>query len=130
MTGEIASAVTKPPPQDKLTLGAFLEVLDGIIELPGRVIIITTNQRRLLDRAITRPGRIDLEIEFKKLRKIDIAKIFKEWSGREISKEMYSRIKDYKYSQCQISQLMFENFDNPDGFLTAVTQPVSYPLLN
>lgn len=46
----------------RVTIGDFLEALDGIKEIPGRVIIMTTNHPELLDPAVTRPGRMDLQI--------------------------------------------------------------------
>ncbi|ADO67336.1 putative AAA+ family ATPase [Cafeteria roenbergensis virus] len=43
----------------------FLNILDGIQENKGRIIIMTTNHVTKLDPAIIRPGRIDINIEFK-----------------------------------------------------------------
>ena len=61
---------------DKLTLGAILEVIDGLVETPGRVIIFTTNHKDSIDPALLRPGRIDMQIEFRKLRRSHIQQIF------------------------------------------------------
>jgi len=44
---------------DELDLSGLLNVLDGILETPGRIIIMTSNYPELLDSAILRPGRID-----------------------------------------------------------------------
>ena len=41
-------------------------VFDGLLEMPGRIIIITTNHPEKIDKALLRPGRIDRKIEFKK----------------------------------------------------------------
>ena len=49
--------------QKQLNMGNLLEIIDGINEMHGRILIITTNYREKLDKALTRPGRIDLEIE-------------------------------------------------------------------
>merc|ERR1711902_228485 len=43
----------------KLTLASLLEVLDGVMEMEGRMLIITTNYPEKLDKALIRPGRID-----------------------------------------------------------------------
>mgnify|MGYP003683367193 CR=1 FL=1 len=40
----------------------LLNVLDGVVETPGRLLIMTTNHPEKLDPAITRPGRIDKTI--------------------------------------------------------------------
>jgi SpoVK/Ycf46/Vps4 family AAA+-type ATPase len=48
---------------DKLDLSGLLNVLDGVIESPDRMIIISTNIPDKLDDALVRPGRIDHIIE-------------------------------------------------------------------
>ena len=45
-------------------LSYFLNILDGLQECPGRIIIMTTNKPEELDRALIRPGRIDHNINF------------------------------------------------------------------
>jgi len=53
-----------PIQKDKaLTLDDLLNVWDGIRETPGRIIVVTSNFYHKLDKALVRPGRIDLEIE-------------------------------------------------------------------
>jgi hypothetical protein len=44
---------------DELDLSGLLNVLDGILETPGRIVIMTSNYPELLDSALLRPGRID-----------------------------------------------------------------------
>jgi len=53
-----------PDNPDKITLGHILNLLDGVKENPGRIIIITTNHKDKIDQALLRPGRIDLCLEF------------------------------------------------------------------
>lgn len=48
---------------DALNLSFLLNLLDGILETPGRVLIITTNHPEKLDSALVRPGRIDVPLE-------------------------------------------------------------------
>eukprot|EP00904_Undaria_pinnatifida_P012176 jgi/Undpi1/8089/HiC_scaffold_24.g10561.m1 len=47
---------------DKLDLAGLLNVLDGIVDTPGRIVIMTTNHPEALDAALIRPGRIDKKI--------------------------------------------------------------------
>lgn len=106
---------------DKLTLGAILEVIDGLVECPGRVIIMTTNHKEHLDPALLRPGRIDMEIQFKRLRHSHIAEIYKKWYGTYINSEEIRKIPDYKYTQAEISQLLFKYENEPDQFIKKIT---------
>lgn len=47
---------------DKLNLSGLLNVLDGVVDTPGRVLIMTTNHPEKLDPALIRPGRINKRI--------------------------------------------------------------------
>jgi len=62
---------------EKVTLADFLELLDGIVEMDGRIIIMTTNKREKMDSALVRPGRIDLDLELRPPSRWLIAHIFK-----------------------------------------------------
>jgi chaperone BCS1 len=42
--------------KNKLTLATLLEVLDGVMEMEGRMLVITTNYPEKLDKALIRPG--------------------------------------------------------------------------
>ena len=49
----------------RITLSGLLNALDGISAQEGRLLFATTNRYHTLDRALTRPGRMDLHIEFR-----------------------------------------------------------------
>jgi len=49
---------------DDNNLSNLLNILDGLQECPGRIIIMTTNKPEKLDPALIRSGRIDFKIEF------------------------------------------------------------------
>lgn len=48
-----------PDSHEKLSLAGILDVLDGILDTEGRIVIMTTNHPGHLDNALIRPGRID-----------------------------------------------------------------------
>lgn len=58
-------------------LSYLLNILDGLEEFPGRIIIMTSNQPSKLDKALIRPGRIDHTIEFTNATMDDIKNIIK-----------------------------------------------------
>jgi hypothetical protein len=58
-------------------LSYLLNILDGLEEYPGRIIIMTSNQPSKLDKALIRPGRIDHIIEFSYATLDDIKNIIK-----------------------------------------------------
>lgn len=60
---DIASAVKERDDDDSngVTMTGMLNVLDGFQSPPGVITIMTTNRKDVLDPAIIRPGRVDLE---------------------------------------------------------------------
>lgn len=48
----------------RLSLSGLLNILDGVASQEGRVLIMTTNHLEKLDRALIRPGRVDMIVEF------------------------------------------------------------------
>lgn len=91
--------------EPKLTLGDLLELLDGIIEMPGRMIIMTSNHPEHIDEALLRPGRIDQIVEFKKMTRHDISNMYHLWFCKNIPHHVQECIKDYKFSQAEIGKL-------------------------
>ncbi|CAD7952857.1 unnamed protein product [Amoebophrya sp. A25] len=47
---------------DKLNLAGLLNVLDGVVDTPGRIVVMTSNHPEKLDPALIRPGRINKRI--------------------------------------------------------------------
>lgn len=47
-----------------ISLSGLLNAIDGISSHEGRILIMTTNAPQQLDRALIRPGRVDLHIRF------------------------------------------------------------------
>jgi chaperone BCS1 len=47
---------------DKLDLSGLLNVLDGVVDCPNRILIMTSNHPEKLDPALIRPGRVNLKL--------------------------------------------------------------------
>ena len=85
-----------------VTLSTILNVLDGIRENHGRVLIITSNHYDKLDPALTRRGRIDIELEMGPA-DIDIFKqIYKHTYGANMSNDDITSLKDIKMPACDV----------------------------
>ncbi|KAH8809473.1 P-loop containing nucleoside triphosphate hydrolase protein [Flagelloscypha sp. PMI_526] len=63
----------------RITLSGLLNVLDGVGAKEGRIIFATTNCYHKLDPALTRPGRMDLHIEFKNASREQASTFFREF---------------------------------------------------
>jgi len=88
-----------------VTLGDFLELLDGIIEINGRMLVMTTNHPEMLDPALIRPGRIDIMLEFKKLSKQNIYDMYYSWFNKTIPSNIYDKIKDNVFTLAELGNI-------------------------
>jgi ATP-dependent 26S proteasome regulatory subunit len=70
---------------DNNNLSYFLNILDGLNECPGRIIIMTTNKPEYLDKALIRPGRIDFKINMTKATIDDIKEILEFYWNSELN---------------------------------------------
>ncbi len=88
----------------KITQGDLLEFFDGLLEL-NALIIMTTNKIDEIDPAFLRKGRTDMLIEYKNMRVIDICNKYKVWFDNEIPKEIVKCMKDYTFTEAQVTNL-------------------------
>ena len=102
-------------PSEKLDLGTLLNLLDGILETPGRIIIMTSNHPEVLDPALIRPGRIDMIINFDRSTKAEVQEIYSGLVGKSIPDNIINAIPDKKYTPAKITQSIFENFQDPEA---------------
>eukprot|EP00301_Raphidiophrys_heterophryoidea_P000353 c10177_g1_i1.p1 GENE.c10177_g1_i1~~c10177_g1_i1.p1 ORF type:complete len:585 (+),score=155.26 c10177_g1_i1:153-1907(+) len=49
-------------PDDELDLAGLLNALDGVVDCPGRIVVMTTNHPDKLDPALIRPGRVNIKL--------------------------------------------------------------------
>lgn len=122
-SGKSTFATIKDDDDDKINLSCFLNILDGIIEMYGVMIIMTTNYPDKIDPALIRPGRFDFKYEFKKAsRQIVLEMIsFKyELSEKEIDqcRELLKELKDGTFSPAEIQSICFKS----ENMIDAINQ--------
>lgn len=100
---------------DRITKDSMFNILDGTLEIPDRMLCITTNFPDEIDEALIRPGRIDLIVNFKKASRQVICDQFNSFYEPEkpFMIDDFDRIRDYKLSPAVVNQVMFKNFFNP-----------------
>ena len=100
---------------EKLDLSFLLNILDGVLEIPGRIVIMTSNYIENLDHALIRPGRIDIIANFKKCVNktlIEMIEFFYDICLSEKEKKRILGLKEFVVSPAEMGKVMFENFDN------------------
>ena len=106
---------------DEITLSYILNIIDGIRETPGRIMIITSNDYESLDPALIRPGRIDITLEMKNASVDIIKEMYSHYYKDIIPEDIENNLKDYKISPAKIVNLRLEN-ENKNDFLNALTK--------
>lgn len=120
----VATTASKSETTNKsLTLGGILELLDGLVETPGRILIITTNHPDELDQALIRPGRIDMNIHFKKASRHDIASMYEMWFNNALSPLELKSLDEYRFTHAELCQVFFKNLTTPQNALKVLTSP-------
>lgn len=97
--------------EDKLDLATLLNVLDGVRETPGRIIILSTNYPERLDEALLRPGRFDMMLEFEKhsneVLKMHLERHYDLTLDAEQQKRVMMPYLKYKWTPAEVSQILF-----------------------
>lgn len=112
----------KEDENDKVTLSFLLNLFDGVLETPGRIIFMTTNFVDKLDKAFTRPGRIDVVAELGFTKVDQIIKIVEHRYDCTLSAEQRDLICSLPecITPAEVGRILFENFDNLDGALSSL----------
>ena len=106
---------------EKLDLSFLLNILDGVLEIPGRIVIMTSNYIDKLDHALIRPGRIDIIADFKKcinITLIEMIEFFFDIQLNETEKSRVMALKEHIVSPAEMGKIMFENFNNYTNTIT------------
>jgi hypothetical protein len=108
---------------EKIDLSFLLNLLDGVLEIPGRIVMMTSNFPEKLDHALVRPGRIDVIANFTKCSHptmIEMMEFFYDIVLSDKEKEAILRTKEYVISPAEMSKVMFENFGNHTGAIQKI----------
>jgi ATP-dependent Zn protease len=113
-----------PSPEDELNLSCLLNIFDGILETPGRIIILTSNYPDKIDKALLRPGRIDTNIELKKA-SVNIIKemlqSFYDISIEKIENLSQNKILDYVLTPAEVMNICQNNIFNFENAIKQIT---------
>jgi SpoVK/Ycf46/Vps4 family AAA+-type ATPase len=80
---------------DKLNLSGLLNVLDGVVDTPERIIIMTTNHPEKLDEALIRPGRIDKCIHLGFMKALEAEQMISHYFDVPITLEQRARLESF-----------------------------------
>ena len=103
----------KETEKESLDLSFLLNLLDGTLEANGRILIITTNFPERIDRALIRPGRVDMIVNFKKCNREILREMVEAFYEQEAEIPDDPSL-DYKWTPAEVNQILFRHFGNPE----------------
>ncbi len=118
---DFVSMLEKKEESDELTLSFILNVIDGIRETPGRILMITSNHYDKLDPALIRPGRIDISLEMKNASIPIIEEIVEHYYSYKIPIAIRKRLRDDVVSPAMLINLRFKA-DSAEEYLNMLIE--------
>ena len=127
---EPVSAANMLAKKPELTMADVLEVLDGVLEMDGRMLVITTNYPEKLDAALTRPGRIDIKIHFGRCTSDSLVQMYKQFftspgaknSNNILPRGYCPRLPENCWTPAEVCQLLLQNVKDPRQSLKQLEQ--------
>jgi len=99
--------------KDTLDLSFLLNLLDGTLEANGRILIITTNFPERIDKALIRPGRIDMIVHFQKCSLEVVNEMVTSFYDKQVA--LTDTTLDGKWTPAEVNQILFRNFEDPEA---------------
>ena len=113
--------------KEEITLSFLLNLLDGVLETPNRILIISSNYPERLDKALIRPGRIDLNIHFDYAdieMILDMFQHFYNLTRVEVKKlELDKRI-EKMFAPAEIIEVLCNNYKNAEDAVASLNNLV------
>jgi len=113
--------------KEPIDLAFLLNLLDGTLEASGRVMIITSNFPERIDKALIRPGRIDMIVQFKKCSRKILREIICGFYDLEtVDHPLFEKEDvDGRWSPAEVNQVLFRNFENPKLAMDELMEPAN-----
>ena len=103
---------------DAVTLSFLLNLLDGVLETPGRILVITSNFPEKLDKALVRPGRIDVTIDFQNASRAFILDMINKFYSLSLTIDAIPAELDGVFTPAEVMESMCMHFKEPERAIT------------
>jgi ATP-dependent 26S proteasome regulatory subunit len=113
----------------QLNLSTILNILDGVLEQPGRILVMTSNHPEKLDKALLRPGRIDVVVRFERCKKHEVKELIEALADKHVSIEDTDKFIDNEYTPAEVSQIVFECIEDYSSMISRLSQQKPHQLL-
>jgi Mrp family chromosome partitioning ATPase len=116
------AATTREAEANRVTLSGLLNALDGVATPHGLITVLTSNEPKVLDEALVRPGRIDRVEDIDYVTQEQARRLFAAFYGRP---PVRTWTVDQQVSCADLTELFKRHMDEPDDAERSLTRPVS-----
>ncbi|RLN73789.1 hypothetical protein BBJ28_00014463 [Nothophytophthora sp. Chile5] len=133
MPGLIGPMLKPKSTSDKLNLSGLLNVLDGVIDCPGRIVIMTSNHPEKLDPALIRPGRVNKKLLLGHMGPKQVQEMVAYYCATTLSEEQRERLDAIfctatkQFTPAEIEELCaeFDDVESILGELSVLAEPAT-----
>merc|ERR1712228_87921 len=112
----------------EIKLSDLLEAFDGVLEMKGRMMVMTTNHLEKLDPALIRPGRVDLSLEFKRCNKKAIGDFFETFfNGNNLD---VKNVENGVWTPAEVAQICINHQDDVELAIQKIYERKTIPKEN
>ena len=98
--------------KDTFDLSFLLNLLDGTLEANGRIIAFSSNYPERIDKALIRPGRVDMIVHFKRCSRAVLKEMVDSFYEQDIEIPDDPMLDD-KWTPAEAIRILFQNFGDP-----------------
>jgi chaperone BCS1 len=104
-----------------VSYSGLLNAIDGVDSPEGRILIMTTNHPKVLDAALVRRGRVDLEVQFPQATLSDIAQLYyRMYPAEEKNLGLFSNMGDATLSMAEVQSVFLEHMKDAPAAVNAL----------
>lgn len=103
---------------DAVSLSGLLNVLDGVVDTPERIVILISNHPEMLDPALIRPGRVDKKLMLGYMEAEDVILMLEHYFQKKLSNTQEAHVTslfcidsgaNFRLTPAQVEQLAAEH---------------------
>ena len=98
--------------KDTFDLSFLLNLLDGTLEANGRIIAFSSNYPERIDKALIRPGRVDMIVHFKRCSRAVLKEMVDSFYEQDLDIPDDPTLDD-KWTPAEAIRILFQNFSDP-----------------
>jgi hypothetical protein len=109
--------------KDTIDLSFLLNLLDGTLEAHGRILVLSSNFPERIDRALIRPGRVDMIVRFQRCTREVLRELVTNFYDQPFEEHpiWQETSMDGKWTPAEANQILFRNFETPQQALDELT---------